>query len=29
MAANFVSTQFLANSLVQPVMQAQSSLTTR
>ncbi len=28
MAANFVSTQFLANSLVQPVMQAQSSLTT-
>ena len=28
MAANFVSSQFLANSLVQPVMQAQSSLTT-
>ena len=26
--ANFVSTQFLANSLVGPVMQAQSSLTT-
>jgi flagellar hook-associated protein 3 FlgL len=26
--ANFVSTQFLANSLVAPVMQAQSSLTT-
>ena len=28
MGANFVSTQFLANSLVAPVMQAQSSLTT-
>ena len=28
MAANFVSSQFLANSLVLPVMQAQSSLTT-
>jgi len=28
MAANFVSSQFLANSLVQPVMQAQSSLAT-
>jgi flagellar hook-associated protein 3 FlgL len=28
MAANFVSSQFLANSLVAPVMQAQSSLTT-
>ncbi|HEY1454637.1 MAG TPA: flagellar hook-associated family protein [Roseiarcus sp.] len=28
MAANFVSSHFLANSLVQPVMQAQSSLTT-
>ena len=28
MAANFVSSQFLANSLVQPAMQAQSSLTT-
>jgi flagellar hook-associated protein 3 FlgL len=28
MAANFVSSQFFANSLVQPVMQAQSSLTT-
>jgi flagellar hook-associated protein 3 FlgL len=28
MGANFVSTQFLANSLVGPVMQAQSSLTT-
>ena len=26
--ANFVSTHFLANSLVGPVMQAQSSLTT-
>ena len=26
--ANFVSTQFLANSLVKPVMQAQSQLTT-
>ncbi len=28
MAANFVSSQFLANSLVLPVMQAQSSLAT-
>jgi flagellar hook-associated protein 3 FlgL len=28
MGANFVSSQFLANSLVAPVMQAQSSLTT-
>jgi flagellar hook-associated protein 3 FlgL len=28
MTANFVSSQYLANSLVQPVMQAQSSLTT-
>jgi flagellar hook-associated protein 3 FlgL len=28
MAANFVSSQFLANSLVAPVMQAQSALTT-
>jgi flagellar hook-associated protein 3 FlgL len=28
MAANFVSSQFLANSLVRPVMQAQSSLAT-
>jgi flagellar hook-associated protein 3 FlgL len=28
MSANFVSTQFLANSLVAPTMQAQSSLTT-
>ena len=28
MGANFVSTNFLANSLVGPVMQAQSSLTT-
>ena len=28
MGANFVSTQFLANSLVGPVMQAQSQLTT-
>ncbi|MGH6798263.1 MAG: hypothetical protein ACREDI_07760 [Roseiarcus sp.] len=28
MGANFVSTQFLANSLVGPVLQAQSSLTT-
>jgi flagellin-like hook-associated protein FlgL len=27
MSANFVSTHYLANSLVQPVMQAQSSLT--
>ena len=27
MSANFVSTQYLANSLVAPVMQAQSSLT--
>ena len=26
--ANFVSTNFLANSLVGPVMQAQSQLTT-
>ena len=26
--ANFVSTQFLANSLVGPVMQAQSQLTS-
>jgi flagellar hook-associated protein 3 FlgL len=28
MAANFVSSQFLANSLLAPVMRAQSSLTT-
>ena len=28
MAANFVSSQFLANSLALPVMQAQSSLAT-
>jgi flagellar hook-associated protein 3 FlgL len=28
MTANFVSSQYLANSLIQPVMQAQSSLTT-
>jgi hypothetical protein len=28
MSANFVSSQFLANSMIQPITQAQSALTT-